>query len=50
LKGLPFGILGAISLGVLSRNLFSKRSRVQGSPDFAKDSIFRPSDKKNHRS
>ena len=50
LKGLPFGILGAISLGVLSRNLFSKRSRVQGSPDFAKDSIFRPDDKKNHRS
>ncbi|MEE2884108.1 MAG: hypothetical protein VX701_00215 [Chloroflexota bacterium] len=50
LKGLPVGIIGAISLGVLSRNLFSKRSRGQGSPEFAKDSIFRPDDRKVRKS
>ena len=46
LKGVPFGLLGVISIGYMGSRIFSKKSETQGQ-SFSKSSIFSPRDKQS---
>ena len=46
LKGVPFGLLGVISIGYMCSRIFSKKSETQ-SQSFSKSSIFSPRDKQS---